>query len=471
MRKTVTALLIFFVFWMILPGGAYAQPPVKVVVDGRELSFDVPPTIEGNRVLVPFRKIGEAMGVVVGWNPDTRTVYGIKGRVRVELAIESTYALVNGKKVALDVPAVIRGNRTLVPLRFFSEAFGAEVGWDGAGRVVTIITAYRTPAGPVAKKVLGYYYSKSYSDFMANFSRMTHAAFKWYTLDAAGNLTYRDDTRWIYVPEGYAEVLKTAGDNKVKTHALVFENNPLRLQLVLNDEEKRDNLIEQIVELAVIGGFNGVDIDFENIRENDREEFNKFIEKLASELHKKDKALSISLPVKTEKVDWHKAYDYAELGKHADLLILMAYDKNPASPEPQAAIGWVEEVVDYAVARIPAEKVLLGIGFYGYNWSAAGRGTVLLTRQDFDSGVQFVDELVERYKATPRWDEDAMMSTFEYYDEWGRHHIVWYEDEKSLQAKIDLVKNKNIGGIALWRLGYITPGAWKIIEQNFEIKR
>jgi spore germination protein len=470
LKRIVAAVLLVLFIGGMLPGTALAEPAIKVVLDGRELNFDVPPAIERDRVLVPFRKIGEAMGAVVGWNSQTRTVYGIKGSTRVELKIDNTYALVNGKKTSLDMPAVIRGGRTLVPLRFFTEAFGALVDWDGTNRVVTINAKPGTtkPKGPMDKVVYGYYYSKSYSDFMENYSSMTHTAFKWYTLDAAGNLTYRDDTRWIFVPEGYDEVLETAGDNKVKTHALVFENNSLRLKLVLNDEEKRDNLIDQIVELAVIGGFNGIDIDFENIRESEKDAFNTFIKLLAARLHKEDKNLSISLPVKTEKVDWHKGYDYATLGKYADLMILMAYDKDPATPEPQAAIGWVEEVVDYAVARIPAQKVILGIGFYGYNWSSGGRGTVLLTRKDFDSGVKFIDELEEHYKAKSRWDEKSMMSTLEYYDELGRHHIVWYEDEKSLQAKIELARNKDIGGIALWRLGYMTPGAWKLIEENFK---
>lgn len=102
--------------------------------------------IVGNRFLVPMRDIFEALGTVVDWDGNTRTVTGSRGDVSVSLKIDSKIATVNGKTIELDVPATIIENRTFVPTRFVSESLGANVSWDGENRVATI-----TQAGTVIK--------------------------------------------------------------------------------------------------------------------------------------------------------------------------------------------------------------------------------------------------------------------------------------------------------------------------------
>lgn len=113
---------------------------VKVYLDGNQMFFDVPPVIEDGRAMAPLRAIGEALGAEVGWEGQSQVVTLDMPATNIELKIGDPVAHVNGIAVVLDVPAKIINGRTLVPLRFVSEYFGAGVQWDGGSRVITIAT-------------------------------------------------------------------------------------------------------------------------------------------------------------------------------------------------------------------------------------------------------------------------------------------------------------------------------------------
>mgnify|MGYP001271816542 FL=1 len=134
----LVAVLAFAIFG--LPGSSGAAE-VKVYLDGNMLEFDQPPIIEDGRTLAPLRAIFEALGADVGWDGETSTVTAQKDQVEIELQIGSKAAYINNQPVELDVPGRIVNDRTLVPLRFVSEALGARVDWDGSARTVRITQA------------------------------------------------------------------------------------------------------------------------------------------------------------------------------------------------------------------------------------------------------------------------------------------------------------------------------------------
>jgi copper amine oxidase-like protein len=122
-----------------IPGGAQISAPyVHVFVDGQPVAFDVPPQIEYGRVLVPLRGVFERLGAIVGWDDQAQTVLAQRGATSVSLVIGNTTAMINGQPAAMDVPARLVGGRTMVPLRFVSQALGASVNWDAATSTVTI---------------------------------------------------------------------------------------------------------------------------------------------------------------------------------------------------------------------------------------------------------------------------------------------------------------------------------------------
>lgn len=115
-----------------------------VILDGRQLSFDVPPAIDNGRTLVPLRSIFEAMGATVTWDQTTYSATAVKGDTTVILRIGSTTPTINGQMKQLDVPAKIVNGRTLAPLRFVGEAFGGSVQWDGANQIISMISSIGT---------------------------------------------------------------------------------------------------------------------------------------------------------------------------------------------------------------------------------------------------------------------------------------------------------------------------------------
>ena len=115
-----------------------SAPYVRVFVDGSPVFFDQAPVIVNGRVLVPLRGVFERLGATVGWDPASQTVLAQRGATSVSLRIGSPQAFVNGQAQLMDVPALLVGGRTLVPLRFVSQALGADVNWDAATSAVQI---------------------------------------------------------------------------------------------------------------------------------------------------------------------------------------------------------------------------------------------------------------------------------------------------------------------------------------------
>ena len=132
---------------IIAPDGTYADIYAKknridkritVILDGKEINFEVYPVIRNGRTLVPMRKVFEALGAPVEWSEETKTVMSKKDEIEISVTIDSDIMLVNGEERKLDCEAIIIANRTLVPIRAISEAFGYEVSWNDAHRMVEI---------------------------------------------------------------------------------------------------------------------------------------------------------------------------------------------------------------------------------------------------------------------------------------------------------------------------------------------
>jgi len=145
--KKIFILLLVLVLALSLCGTATASD-ISVKLNGSQLSFDVPPTLDNGRTLVPLRAIFEAIGADVKWDGDTQTVTATKDGTVVALTIGSKTAYKNNGPVELDVPGKIINQRTLVPLRFVGEAFGSNVVWDGNTRTITITSGSGSGSPP-----------------------------------------------------------------------------------------------------------------------------------------------------------------------------------------------------------------------------------------------------------------------------------------------------------------------------------
>src|ERR1700737_1134026 len=122
-------------------GGVNAQtsaPYVRVFIDGQPVTFDVPPVIASGRVLVSLRGVFQQLGAIVTWDPSTQTVLAERADTSVVLRIGDTQARINGQLTLMDVPALLVTGRTMVPLRFVSQALGSPVSGEAASATVQI---------------------------------------------------------------------------------------------------------------------------------------------------------------------------------------------------------------------------------------------------------------------------------------------------------------------------------------------
>ncbi len=141
MKKKLLIFIICIFAFATLTLSAAAANEVSVILDGERVAFDVPPQIISNRTMVPIRAIFEALGAKVEWDAETRTAKATIDGYVVKCTLDSRYMSVRGKNVKMDVSPVIVDGRTLVPARFVAEAFGGVVGWDGDTRTVYITSA------------------------------------------------------------------------------------------------------------------------------------------------------------------------------------------------------------------------------------------------------------------------------------------------------------------------------------------
>lgn len=228
---------------------------------------------------------------------------------------------------------------------------------------------------------------------------------------------------------------------------------------ILTDKAVQDRAVAAILQKAEAHEAAGVQIDFENIPDGDRDGYTAFLRRLAVDLRQRQMTLSIAAAAKTRdtRTGWGGATDYAAVGQIVDQFYIMAYDEHwrGGEPGPVASLGWTEKVVRYATGVMPAQKIVLGVPFYGYEWSAEpNAGTK--TNKAYASPTMARRAAAGGAKVT--WDPVAgeNVATFKNGD---GERIAWYPDERSLDAKLRLAFQYNLKGVALWRLGF-EPADW-----------
>ncbi|MCM3720625.1 glycoside hydrolase family 18 protein [Solibacillus isronensis] len=229
-----------------------------------------------------------------------------------------------------------------------------------------------------------------------------------------------------------------------------------------------DNII---AEAKRIGNILDIHFDFERIARDQREAYNNFLRRAVERMHAEGYTVSTALAPKTradQPGEWFMGHDYKAHGEIVDFVMLMTYEWGYSAGPPMAVspLPQVEQVVQYALTEIPANKILLGQNLYGYDWTLP-----FVQGGDYAEAIspQRAIEVAKRYNAAIQFDYTAQAPYFNYYDEQGRSHIVWFEDARSIQAKFDLVKRLNLRGVGYWKLGLPFPQNWQLIGANFNV--
>lgn len=249
-------------------------------------------------------------------------------------------------------------------------------------------------------------------------------------------------------------------------------SNVLAHQLLTN-EDVQDVLIENILETLTQKGYYGLDIDFEYVLQGDRDAYTTFVKKVTDRLNEQGFEVTVALAPKVSADQpglLYESHDYGGLGSAANWVLLMTYEWGYTYGPPMAVapINKVREVLDYAITEIPAAKIFMGIPNYGYDW------TLPYVRGESKAksvGNVEAQELAQRYGAQIQFDETAQAPYFYYQDELGRDHVVWFEDERSIRAKLSLIIEYGLRGAGYWNIMKFFPANWQVVEEMFQVRK
>ncbi len=291
---------------------------------------------------------------------------------------------------------------------------------------------------------------------MANLDLLDEISPFWYTTDSTGQL---------YGPRN-DELVRIAQENGILVLPSINNVSDSNVVIpILNDPYVRARHIQNIVDEVLARNYDGIDIDYEALPESVRSSFSAFIIELSDALHAEGKLLSVAVYAKDcDYCGLGSFQDYVVIGQHADRVRIMTYDYHwrGGGPGPVAPLYWVESVAEYARTVIEPRKVFIGVPFYGYDWPATGeaRGLPWADIEDLIDDQKLTVNLMQR-DSKGRVDE----SWFNYESDEGTRQV-WFMTDDGLESKIELVQQLDLGGIAIWRMGYEKPEYWQIIRDE-----
>lgn len=246
-------------------------------------------------------------------------------------------------------------------------------------------------------------------------------------------------------------------------------NNYL-ITAMVNNEEVKTALLQNLLSVMEEKGYLGVDIDFEYILPQDRIPFADFVADTNAFLSPYGYTVSVALAPKISDDQpglLYEGKDYALLGEAADSVLLMTYEWGYTYGPPMAVapINKVRQVVDYAVTRIDPAKIDLGIPNYGYDFTLPYERGVSKARTI--GNLEAVQIAID-HSVPISFDETAMSPYFQ-YEEDGITHEVWFEDVRSLREKFSLLPAYGLRGVGYWQIMRFFRANWLLLQDTFQI--
>ena len=233
---------------------------------------------------------------------------------------------------------------------------------------------------------------------------------------------------------------------------------------ILNSYTKRQKLIESIVQKCAQYDIDGINVDFENMYEADKDKYSRFIIELMPRMLEMGIVTSVDVTAPDGDPNWSLCFDRNVLGDVADYLIFMAYDQYGTSstkPGTTAGLNWVEtslkKIIDYD--QVDTQKIILGMPFYTRQWTITADGQIK------DRTVVSMMNIKIPNNVEKQWDDTLKQYYIEYAS--GKNTVkMWIEDGTSIKEKVSLVSKYNLGGTSCWRKDMETSNVWTIIKEG-----
>lgn len=242
---------------------------------------------------------------------------------------------------------------------------------------------------------------------------------------------------------------------------------------LFRNERLQNSVIRQVINTMRQKGYDGLDIDFEYVNQDDAEYFLAFLRNTIEKLHAADYWVNVDLAPKTSSAQsglLYESHNYPEIGAIADTVLLMTYEWGYTYGPPMAVapVDKVRSVVEYAVSEIPAGKIMMGIPNYGYDWPLPYyRGETRAT----SIGNEYAVSLAAQQNAEIQFDPAAQSPYYNYWDGSGAEHVVWFEDIRSIRAKYALIDEFGLRGGGYWNVMRPFQQNWAYLAARFHIRK
>jgi len=247
--------------------------------------------------------------------------------------------------------------------------------------------------------------------------------------------------------------------------------SPAIARAVLLSAEKQEKVLRQAMAIIRQKGYGGLDVDFENVPRDAREGLNEFLARAQAALHAEKLLLSSAVPPLTQDNQTgllFEGFDFTAQGTYNDVVTLMTYEWGHQGGPPRAVapLNEVRRAVEYAVSRMPREKILMGIPNYGYDWKIPYQPGTRATTISNVGGVN----IARREGAAISYDVTAQTPWFRYTAD-GQRHEVWFEDARSINAKLGLAAAMGIAGVSYWSVNTMFPQNWTLVDELVKVRK
>ncbi len=327
---------------------------------------------------------------------------------------------------------------------------------------------YNPAASPgLNKEVFGfhtYWMGDTYKDYKYNLlSTIGYFAVK---IDSTGTIS--DKNEWPHY-----DLINTAHKNGVRVVLVARNFSGSEITTLLSSSTNRTRAINNLYNEVKSAGADGINIDLEGVSGSQKANLTGFMKDLSAKFHSGISGSQVT--ISTPAVDWSDAFDYEKLSLYTDGLLVMGYDYHysgsaqagPVAPLQGGGI-WndlsVSNTVNTYLKYAPANKIILGVPYYGYDWPVDG-ANVPANTTGFGAAKSYAN-IVKNYSTYTRLWDNTSSTPYKKYNT----NQLWYNDAQSLKSKYDLVNSKNLKGIGIWALGYDYGRSelWNAIESKFE---
>ncbi len=229
---------------------------------------------------------------------------------------------------------------------------------------------------------------------------------------------------------------------------------------VLGNTASRENLEGQLITEALNHGLDGINIDIETLPEEASESYVQFMRELSVKCRNNNLVLSVDVP---PPYDFNTHYNRKALGEVVDYLMIMGYDEHYVGSEAGsvASLSYERNGITGTLESVSKDKIISGIPFYTRLWKTNASGEV----SSEAIGMDHADEILSQYQVTAAWSEETSQDYAEFTDEEGNFCQIWLENEKSIEEKMKLVQQYDLGGVAEWKLGFERTAIWDVIAK------